>query len=79
MQWFMKFEIHFLLFAPVSEVSTLSGQVLNLYPPDYKEAFAFSNMLYPLDHSTRLLDSYRYTSESIGLTKFRLTDFQQLF
>lgn len=50
-----------------------------LYPPDYKEAFAFSNMLYPLDHSIRLLDSYRYTSEPIGLTKFRLIDFQQLF
>jgi len=50
-----------------------------LYPPDYKEAFAFSSMLYPLDLSPRLLDSYRYTAESIGLTKFRLNDFQQLF
>jgi hypothetical protein len=58
---------------------------LNLYPEHYTQAFAFSNILYPLDDSAflavgllnpidreRILDESR--RETSGLTVFRVCD-----
>ncbi len=57
----------------VSQLPFGLRQILNLYTIHYKLSFAFYSLLYPLLHCYSLQSFYQLM-ESIGLTKFHITN-----